>query len=285
MKKLQEKVKNYFLEMRVNQWIKNVLIFAPLFFSWNLTHSNLYFPLFLGFISFSFFASSIYIINDIFDREQDSMHPIKKYRPIAAWKIMLFEAYILLVILLLLWVLFSMWNNYWLLVILLFYFVFNFLYSIKLKHIPVWDICSVSIMYYLRVLFGAVLIWVQVSPLLFVTIFFWSMFLITAKRYAELISVTEKKRKVLNFYNDKILFAVFILWMVISLMSYILYSFEKGGIYFYSIFFVLYVYIRYIYIVFWENRGEEPENVLISDIGIVLSIVWWLLLSLYMFYF
>ena len=72
---------------RVHHWIKNFLLFIPLITAHKLYDLDLIFLLCLAFISFSFCASSIYIINDIFDISNDSQHPKKKQRPFASKEI------------------------------------------------------------------------------------------------------------------------------------------------------------------------------------------------------
>lgn len=276
----------YHSQMRVYQWIKNVLIFLPLFFSGNLLNFEYYFPLLMWFLSFCFFASSIYVVNDLCDIEKDKQHPKKKNRPIASGMISRKEAFCLIFVLIFLALIFAYFTNFYFIWILLFYFFLNLLYSLKLKHLPIRDIFSVSIMYFLRVLAWAYIIDVYVSSRLFIIVFFGAMFLISAKRYAESISDTLEKRKVLEFYNDKVLSSIFILAMGVSLVSYILYTFEKGGAYyFYSMLFIVYIFLKYLFLVFWEKKWEEPERILVSDVGIIFSILGWLIFSFYAFYY
>ena len=93
-------MKEYIKLIRVKHWIKNLLIFLPIFFSKNLGNQEKIISVIIGFISFSFVASSIYIINDIRDVEKDRKHPIKKNRPIASGKISIKNSIILSVLLL-----------------------------------------------------------------------------------------------------------------------------------------------------------------------------------------
>ena len=93
-------MKEYIKLIRPFHWIKNILIFVPLFFGGQITNIHKLGILVLGFISFSFVASSVYIINDIQDAEKDRKHPKKKFRPIASGKISKVNAAKFLVILL-----------------------------------------------------------------------------------------------------------------------------------------------------------------------------------------
>jgi 4-hydroxybenzoate polyprenyltransferase len=77
-------MKNYLKLIRIEQWVKNLFVFAPLFFSGKITNPHLFFESIFAFLVFSFTASSIYIINDYFDIESDKKHPEKKHRPLAS---------------------------------------------------------------------------------------------------------------------------------------------------------------------------------------------------------
>lgn len=277
-------LKSIIKEIRPKHWIKNILIFSPLFFSGNLFKTEYYYILFLWFISFSVIASCIYIINDLCDLEKDKLHPRKKFRPIASWEISKNLAYFLIIFLWILW--FWIWylTNIHFFYLLFLYFIANLAYSVKIKHIVIYDIFFISIMYFMRVLWWALLINENISSYIFITVFFGSMFLITAKRYAELISDNIEKRKVLEFYNKKVLFTIFIVSMCSSMISYILYSISKWWYYFYSIIFISYIFMKYVYIVFWEWKWEEPEIILLKDIWIIISILSWFIFSIYFFY-
>ena len=271
-------------EIRVNHWIKNILIFSPLFFSRQLLHFEFYPSLALWFIAFSVIASAVYVINDLFDVEKDRKHPKKKFRPIASWTISKTMAYIMIWVLTITWFSIAFFTNIWFFALLLAYFISNLIYSINVKHIAVLDILFISIMYFMRVLGWALIIDVKISSYIFITIFFWAMFLISAKRYAELIWDSTEKRKVLEFYNEKVLESIFLLSMAVALVSYIMYTVSQGWIYFYSIVFVVYVFIKYVYLVFWEWKGEEPEMILVKDKATFVSIMLWLVFSMYFYY-
>lgn len=93
------KALQYFKLMRVHQYIKNLFIFAPLFFAFNFSLDSLL-KVFFVFIAFSFVASAVYVFNDVRDVEQDRLHPKKKNRPIASGEIKYRDAIIFAVFLL-----------------------------------------------------------------------------------------------------------------------------------------------------------------------------------------
>jgi len=76
-------MKNFFNLIRVNHWIKNLFVFAPLLFSKNLFNKSFFLQTFVSFILLSLLTSGLYVFNDIKDLENDKLHPIKKERPLA----------------------------------------------------------------------------------------------------------------------------------------------------------------------------------------------------------
>src|SRR3712207_5286253 len=70
--------------LRPAQWIKSLFILAPAFFGGVIMERSAWLPLFIAFVSFSFVSSSIYLINDVVDKEKDRLHPTKRSRPIAS---------------------------------------------------------------------------------------------------------------------------------------------------------------------------------------------------------
>ena len=95
-------MKEYFKLIRVKHYLKNLLIFFPLFFSHNLFNLNLLLKLILSFLSFCFACSIVYIVNDIKDRDKDKLHEKKKNRPIASGKISIKNALFVIFILVIL---------------------------------------------------------------------------------------------------------------------------------------------------------------------------------------
>lgn len=216
-------MKNYLKLIRVKHWLKNFLVVLPLFFSINLFNTNLIYKCILAFVIFSFSSSIVYIINDLSDLEKDKLHPIKKYRPLAANKISKKNAISIIIILILLLVpliglLYKLQNNIFVILIPIIYIVVNILYTKLLKNVPIIDVTIIVIGFLLRVLYGGVSIDVQVSKYLYLMIIFGSYFLGFGKRRNEIIKNGYKSRKVLSMYNkdflDKNMYAAFSLAIV-----------------------------------------------------------------------
>ena len=72
---------------RPAQWVKNVFVFMPLFFSGKLFCVGLLLDTLTAFISFCLASSAIYCLNDLKDAEYDRTHPLKRHRPVASGEV------------------------------------------------------------------------------------------------------------------------------------------------------------------------------------------------------
>ena len=136
--------------LRVEQWYKNVVIFIPIIFSFNLFNPGLFFLTILGLVSLCFISSSYYIINDIVDLEKDKNHPEKKNRPLASGRINIFLGlFISLVFLNLSLVLAYFLSPFFLLAVLSLFVVSNF-YNFYIRNIAFLDIIFISVNFVIR---------------------------------------------------------------------------------------------------------------------------------------
>ena len=143
-------MKDYLKLIRVKHWLKNGLVFLPLFFSINALNKELLLTSFLAFIIFSITSSIVYVINDIEDIEKDKKHPIKKNRPLASGRVSMSEARIIKAILIiilggLLYLLSTKVESICVLLIPVIYLGMNILYSRFLKNIPIIDVVIIVI--------------------------------------------------------------------------------------------------------------------------------------------
>lgn len=216
-----KKLKNYLKLIRIKHYLKNLLVFAPLLFSGNLFESNNLINTILAFIAFSFIASVVYVINDIRDVEKDRLHPIKKNRPIASGAVSKTEGIVLAVILFIISVSINVFISTSPLsyVILLGYLFMNIAYSFGLKNIPIIDILILSIGFLLRVFYGAVILNINVSNWLYLTILAISFYLGLGKRRNE-IDRSKDSRKVLEQYNRAFLDKNMYMCLSLTIMFY-----------------------------------------------------------------
>jgi len=175
--------------LRIHQWLKNLLLFVPLFtaFSFYDTHKIIY--SFIAFFSFSFAASGTYIINDLFDLESDRAHPRKRNRPFAKGTIPIKKGLVLSIASLSTGIAMASLVSSNFLLMLLLYLALTSAYSWVWKGYMLIDVIVLSLLYTLRILSGAVAI--EVSPSSWLLAFSVFMFLSLAlvKRCAELVSL------------------------------------------------------------------------------------------------
>lgn len=263
-------------------YTKNLFVFAALIFSEKFLQTENIIPTLWTFISFCLAASAAYFLNDIFDKEQDKLHPTKKYRPIASGKISTNTAlvvYLFLSALSLFICLIAV--NKLVALVLLSYLVVNIFYSWKLKHIVLLDLFIVSFGFVLRVLAGGIAIGVGISEWLLMCVILLSLFLAIAKRREEFvaykISNNSKTRKVISYYDEKLLDQIIAIVASLTIISYTLYTMLNGNFkhLIYTVPLVLYGIFRYLYIIYKKDGGAKPEREIIKDKHILFTVILW----------
>ena len=179
--------------IRVHQWAKNVLLFLPILMAHQFYNLNSLVSTVWAFLSFSFCASSVYVLNDLLDLETDRKHP-KRNRPFASGNLSIIVGIVLLFILLFMGIAISVLKlSTTFLIILLFYMVVTTLYSLILKQILMIDVIVLGGLYTLRIAAGSVASMVEVSSWLLVFSMFFFLSLAFMKRYADLILIKKNK--------------------------------------------------------------------------------------------
>jgi 4-hydroxybenzoate polyprenyltransferase len=176
-----------FKAMRLHQWMKNLLVFVPLMAAHQYVDASRDVLALMAFVVFSLTASSVYLLNDLVDVQDDRHHPRKRNRPFASGALSLIAGWAAWPALLLVAVVFSVvYMPVLFSVSLGVYFVLTAAYSIQLKQLAVVDVLTLAALYTLRIIAGAAAIDVAVSfwLLLFSMFIFLSLALI--KRYSEL---------------------------------------------------------------------------------------------------
>ena len=218
-------LKKYLKLIRIKHWIKNGLIFLPLFFSGKFTELDNFTNTILAFLSFSLGASMVYIINDINDIENDRKHPTKCKRPLASGEIKVKKAYLILIIFAIATIAFNGLISIdkittWLL--LLTYLGSNIIYSFGAKNIALLDITILVLGYIIRIYYGAIVINVTVSNWLYLTVLFMAFFLGLGKRRNEIEKTGTKSRKVLTVYTKEFLDKTMYMCLGLTLIKQIL---------------------------------------------------------------
>lgn len=177
-------------ELRPHQWAKNVLLFVPLYFAHQYTKPDLVFTTAMAFFSFSFAASSIYVLNDLVDLSSDRQHRSKRNRPLAAGDLTIAEGIVLCVAALAVSLASAaLFVNPSFLLVVLGYVALTTAYSFSLKQMMIIDVLTLASLFTYRVMAGGVAVSIPLSEwLLAFSIFFFTS-LAFVKRYSELIQI------------------------------------------------------------------------------------------------
>ncbi|MCX6135240.1 MAG: decaprenyl-phosphate phosphoribosyltransferase [Ignavibacteriales bacterium] len=282
--------------MRPEQWLKNFFIFAPLIFSKHLFDGAYVWMAAQAFLVFALLSSTVYIFNDIADREADRLHPTKRNRPIAAGTITITQAVGLAIgLMLVIGFLVTMLNAKFLFVAVV-YFVLNLGYSFFLKRVILVDVFIVAAGFMLRVLAGAFAIHVQVSEWLVLCTLFVSLFLSISKRRAELMLVKNSEhfegRAAIRGYDIEFLDQMMTIAASGMAISYALYTvaertisiFGSSNLIFTTVF-VLFGIFRYLYLVRARKTEDNPTHMLTTDPVTLVNGVAWFSVCVIIIYF
>jgi 4-hydroxybenzoate polyprenyltransferase len=292
---MKNNIINAFKIIRPSQWLKNAFLFAPLIFAKHLFDLSYIWREMLAFSGFCLVSSTIYVVNDILDREADKLHPIKRNRPLASGAIGMPEAFVIIGILLVLIVCMVPHLNlhFWYTVIL--YGLLNLAYSFGLKRVVLVDVFIIAAGFMLRVLAGVFAIEVEISSWLILCTLFVSVFLAVSKRRGELIlsSTSESfdTRPVLKQYNLAFMDQIMTIAASGMAISYALYTvadrtvktFKTENLIFTTVF-VLFGIFRYIFLMRDRKTDDDPMHLLLSDAPTIVNIMVWFLVCVVIIY-
>ncbi|CAA6802132.1 MAG: UbiA prenyltransferase family protein [uncultured Campylobacterales bacterium] len=271
--------------LRPRQYIKNLFVLAPLLFSFMFTLQSVTSSI-LAFALFSLIASSIYILNDIMDVNEDQNHPEKKHRPLVSGKVSIKTAKAIFVFLSTATLIITYFVNIDLFFVILFYFVLNILYSIKLKHISILDISIIAVGFVLRLYAGSVVIDSSLSIWIILMTFLLALFLALGKRRDDILlsDMNLKTRKNIDGYNLEFINISMIFMGAVTITSYILYTVssevivELGSQNLYlTSFFVIIGLLRYLQITFVEQKSGNPTQILYQDTFLKTTLALWII--------
>lgn len=272
--------------LRPHQWIKNIFIFLPFFFGGHITNLSYWTPCIISFFAYSFAASAIYCLNDIWDIEADKLHPIKCKRPIASGKVSKSAGYIIsLICIAISFGLIFLIGKKYLLYIITLYIVINIAYCIKLKQIALIDVFIIATGFVLRILMGGIATGVQLSQWIILMTFLLALFLAFSKRRDDVIIYENtgiKSRKNVNRYNLQFINQAISIVSSITMVCYIMYTvsdevtmrMQTSYLYITSIF-VLAGIMRYLQLTIVDIKSGSPTKVLMHDLFIQCCIIGW----------
>lgn len=280
------------ISIRPKQWTKNLIVYFAFLFTvhqaWNPGDIGTVVSLFgkttLAFLLFSLITGAVYLFNDVIDREKDSQHPRKRFRPIASGKlpipIALLSASVLAFVSIVLS--FLLQRNFGLVAVI--YMVVMVSYTLILKKIALLDVMSISAGFVIRAAAGAVVINVPISPWLYVVTALGALFIALGKRRNELEVSGEhssEQRDVLKEYSIQLLDHLIAVAAPATLLAYILYTFTAEGLpsnyaMMLTIPFVIYGLFRYLFLIYRKGMGENPEDIVLTDGPLIADVVLWL---------
>ena len=285
--------------IRPQQWLKNVFVLIPMFFGGSLLDPGDIRASVLTFLAYSFIASSVYCINDINDVEADRRHPVKCKRPLASGALTTGAAWALTALTLVLAAAFTAMlgcKEHILKVggILLFYYVLNICYCVKLKQYAIVDVCVVAFGFVLRVLAGGYATDIVPSKWLVLMTFLLTLFLSFAKRRDDVLRMNETgepPRKNTIRYNLTFINQAITVSASVTLVCYIMYTvspevvarFGSDMLYLTSVF-VLLGLLRYMQITVVDKKSGDPTKMVLRDRFTQLVIAAWALTFLVIIY-
>lgn len=270
-------LKPYIILLRPHHWIKNLFLFAAPFFGGVLFREDVLRSAPFAFFAFSFSASTVYIFNDIIDRDRDGLHPLKSKRPIASGTIDYKKALLIALLLLCLSLYVSFKIEKGFLFYVVFYLILQIAYSMKLKNIAILDIFCIATGFVIRVMAGGRAFHVDISPWLFATMFMISLVLASGKRRSEaalLIENASNHRNSLKDYSEGFLKEILIISSGTSIVTYALYTVEQSPDLIYTIPVVVFGLFRYLMLA--ERGLGDATEALTKDLQIAIAVLIWL---------
>jgi len=273
--------------IRVRQWVKNLFLFIPSFFAGHLFKTDELLMVGIGAIAFSLVASGVYVINDYRDRFVDRQHPRKKFRPIASGEIGTGSAWVLIILLVTTGLTIAASLDMGFLYLLMTYFVLNLGYSFGLKNIPIVDLFIVSLGFLLRIYSGGVIADLPITHWLSIMILLLALFLIIAKRRDDILINAKNGcviRKSTQSYNLDFINSCITLLSAVVIVAYIMYTMSpdvtdrfNSDYLFITTIFVIAGVMRYLQIIFVENKSGSPTRIFVRDKFILATIAGWII--------
>jgi 4-hydroxybenzoate polyprenyltransferase len=283
--------------IRPKQWLKNVFVLVPIFFSGHLMDMPCLYAGLVTFVAFSLIASSVYCFNDIIDVEADRRHPVKCSRPLASGAITMPQAYGLMILMLVLSIgaLLLLQEHFWkVLLVVLGYYILNLAYCAELKQHAIVDVCIIAFGFVLRLLAGGFATGIVLSRWIVLMTFLITLFMSFGKRRDDVIRMNdtgEAPRKNTIRYNLAFIDQAITITASVTLVCYIMYTVSPEVIaqlrtsYLYlTTVFVLLGLLRYIQLTVVDKRSGDPTKIMLRDRFIQIDVLLWALSFLIMIY-
>jgi 4-hydroxybenzoate polyprenyltransferase len=280
--------------MRPKQWAKNVFVFAGIFFDGRIFDLERLLNCVAAFAIFCLVSSAIYLINDLVDIERDRLHPTKRFRPLASGALSPRVAQVAAGVFLLISVVaaFALHPNFGFTVLI--YIVTMIVYDCVLKDMVILDVMAVAAGFVLRVFAGTTVVMVtRFSPWLYVCTTLMALFISINKRRHELVLLANNAnahRAALQEYSPAFLDEMTSLVTATGLVAYCFYTFSAPNLpanhsMMLTIPFLIYAIFRYLYLIHIKGLGGTPEDIVLRDRPLLITILLWGLTAGMVLYF
>jgi len=285
---------NFLKLVRPHHYVKNLFVFLPLLFAGKITEAAMLIDAGLAFLSFCLISSSVYIFNDIMDREEDRVHPENRTRPIASGAIRVSRAWLLDLLFTAGALIIAYVSSMDLFLVILGYKLLNILYSLFLKRIPIFDVMILALGFVLRLYAGSVSTGVPLTEWIIIMTFLLSMLLGLGKRRNDVLFMEKEgvvlRSSVRHYNSDYLNYGMIILSSVI-IVAYIMYTLDPETVarfgnndLFVTAFWVVAGILRYLQLLFVEKRTENPVLLFIRDHPLKIIVLAWILNFLFFIY-
>ena len=275
------------VSLRPAQWTKNLIIFAALMFGGRLLDPGAVASATAAFAIFCLLSGTVYLINDVADREADRRHPIKKRRPIASGAVPVPVALGTAAVLGGVALALAFWMRPLFGVLAASYLGLLALYTGPLKHVVIIDVLTIAIGFVLRAAAGAVVIGVPISHWLYVLTILLALFLALSKRRHELVLLADGARghrKILQEYSPYLLDQMISVVTASTIVGYAFYTVSPETVAKFgtdllglTLPFPLYGIFRYLYLVHQKEGGGSPAEMLLTDRPLLVCVALWAL--------
>jgi 4-hydroxybenzoate polyprenyltransferase len=275
------------IEIRPQEWIKNLLVFSGLVFSRSFFEHNYLLFSIGGFVAFCFISSGIYIFNDICDLEKDKIHPTKKNRPIASGNLNINIARIAMILLFVFGTTLALYLSFPFAIAIAIYLSLSLAYSLGLKNAVILDVLIISSGFVIRAIAGALVLHVEVSAWLVLCTSMVALLVGFGKRRHELVLLEENAgshRASLNDYSLQFIDSMMTICAGAAVVCYALYTMADDTISRFqtrnllvTLPFVIYGIFRYLFLIHKRKQGGDPVQLLFRDKPTLLNLLLWII--------
>jgi len=267
--------------LRPRQWSKNLLVFAGLVFAAKLGDVGRWAEALACFAAYCAVSSAAYLANDVRDREADRAHPVKRARPIARGELSPRAALMLSAALTLAAGAICAVLGPLSLALVAGFAALQAAYTLGLKHVVLIDVLAIAGLFVIRAAAGAAAVDVRISPWLLLCTALLALFLALAKRRGELVLVGAERtpgRRVLEGYSLELVDQLVAIVASSTVIAYAVYTLTAphSRALLATVPFVVFGVFRYLLLMHRDDIGEEPEQVLLTDVPILLAVAGWI---------